>query len=147
MRHFLEQPLPKVRGGAIMKRHEFLVIHVILDVRELLGKRVLDWWAFFFPRSIGIICTRYMSHMTILCLVWVVLIGQFNWIVALFNGHHWNPSLMCFIQLLVLIQFLCVWVIPQYLLVLQLVPELRNLHLFQNSEVGLKLDDLVPVKG
>ena len=43
MRHFLKKSLPEIRGGAIMKRHEVLVIHVILDVRELLGKRVLDW--------------------------------------------------------------------------------------------------------
>lgn len=67
--------------------------------------------------------------------------------MALFNGYHRNHSLMCFILLLVLIQFLSVWVFPHYLLVLELAPKLRNLHLFQNSEVSLKLDDLVPVKG
>jgi hypothetical protein len=150
MRHFLEQPLPEVRGCAIMKRHEFLVIHVILDVRELLSKRVLNWRAFFLPRSIGVISTRFMSSMAILCLVRVILIAQFNIIrksMALFNGYHRNHSLMCFILLLVLIQFLSVWVFPHYLLVLELAPKLRNLHLFQNSEVSLKLDDLVPVKG
>jgi len=50
-------------------------------------------------------------------------------------------------MLLILIKFLCVWVFPHYLLFLQLVPELRHLHLFQNGEIRLKLHDLVLIKG
>jgi hypothetical protein len=73
-------------------------------------------------------------------LVWVGLIIRLN-------AYHRNNSFMSSVLLLILNMFLCVWVFSHYLLVLQLVPELRHLHLFQNGEVRLKLHDLFLIKG